>query len=80
MEGGEREREQGADADGDLHCEHAEQQVCADTRPWRYGGRRAHTSPDDGEEVNLFVDHSQIAQLECPRSGIWEPKTSGVAS
>jgi phosphosulfolactate synthase (CoM biosynthesis protein A) len=24
-----------------------------------------------GPEVNLFVDHSQIVQLECTRSGIW---------
>jgi phosphosulfolactate synthase (CoM biosynthesis protein A) len=24
-----------------------------------------------GAEVNLFVDHSQIVQLECLRSGIW---------
>jgi phosphosulfolactate synthase (CoM biosynthesis protein A) len=24
-----------------------------------------------GAEVNLFVDHSQIVQLECQRSGIW---------
>jgi phosphosulfolactate synthase (CoM biosynthesis protein A) len=24
-----------------------------------------------GPEVNLFVDHSQIVQLECMRSGIW---------
>jgi phosphosulfolactate synthase (CoM biosynthesis protein A) len=24
-----------------------------------------------GTEVNLFVDHSQIVQLECLRSGIW---------
>lgn len=24
-----------------------------------------------GPEVNLFVDHSQIVQLECLRSGIW---------
>ena len=22
-------------------------------------------------EVNLFVDHSQIVQLECLRSGLW---------
>lgn len=27
-----------------------------------------------GPEVNLFVDHSQIVQLECLRSGIWGPK------
>ena len=26
---------------------------------------------DYGPEVNLFVDHSQIVQLECLRSGIW---------
>ena len=24
-----------------------------------------------GSEVNLFVDHGQIVQLECLRSGIW---------
>jgi phosphosulfolactate synthase (CoM biosynthesis protein A) len=24
-----------------------------------------------GPEVNLFVDHSQIVQLECLRRGIW---------
>ena len=24
-----------------------------------------------GPEVNLFIDHSQIVQLECLRSGIW---------
>ena len=24
-----------------------------------------------GPSVNLFVDHSQIVQLECLRSGIW---------
>jgi phosphosulfolactate synthase (CoM biosynthesis protein A) len=27
-----------------------------------------------GAEVNLFVDHSQIVQLECLRSGIWGTK------
>lgn len=29
--------------------------------------------PDEfaGPEVNLFVDHSQIVQLECLRRGIW---------
>ncbi len=27
-----------------------------------------------GPEVNLFVDHSQIVQLECLRSGIWGTK------
>jgi phosphosulfolactate synthase (CoM biosynthesis protein A) len=26
---------------------------------------------DYGPEVNLFVDHSQIVQLECSRSGVW---------
>jgi phosphosulfolactate synthase (CoM biosynthesis protein A) len=26
-----------------------------------------------GPEVNLFVDHSQIVELECIRSGIWGP-------
>jgi hypothetical protein len=25
--------------------------------------------------VNVFVDHSQIVQLECPRSGIWGTKS-----
>ena len=24
-----------------------------------------------GPKVNLFVDHSQIVQLECLRAGIW---------
>jgi phosphosulfolactate synthase (CoM biosynthesis protein A) len=24
-----------------------------------------------GAEVNLFVDHSQVVQLECLRRGIW---------
>lgn len=24
-----------------------------------------------GPEVNLFVDHSQIMQLQCLRSGLW---------
>ncbi len=28
-----------------------------------------------GPEVNLFVDHSQIVQLECLRSGIWGAKS-----
>lgn len=28
-----------------------------------------------GPEVNLFVDHSQIVQLECFRSGIWGTKS-----
>lgn len=28
-----------------------------------------------GPEVNLFVDHSQIVQLECLRSGIWGNKS-----
>ncbi len=27
-----------------------------------------------GPEINLFVDHSQIVQLECLRSGIWGTK------
>jgi phosphosulfolactate synthase (CoM biosynthesis protein A) len=27
-----------------------------------------------GADVNLFVDHSQIVQLECLRSGIWGTK------
>lgn len=26
-----------------------------------------------GPEVNLFIDHSQIVELECLRSGIWGP-------
>jgi phosphosulfolactate synthase (CoM biosynthesis protein A) len=30
---------------------------------------------DYGPEVNLFVDHSQIVQLECLRSGIWGTKS-----
>jgi phosphosulfolactate synthase (CoM biosynthesis protein A) len=29
-----------------------------------------------GADVNLFVDHSQIAQLECLRAGIWGTKSS----
>jgi phosphosulfolactate synthase (CoM biosynthesis protein A) len=28
-----------------------------------------------GAEVNLFVDHSQIVQIECLRSGIWGTKS-----
>jgi phosphosulfolactate synthase (CoM biosynthesis protein A) len=28
-----------------------------------------------GPEVNLFVDHSQIVQLECLRAGIWGNKS-----
>ncbi len=28
-----------------------------------------------GPDVNLFVDHSQIVQLECLRSGIWGAKS-----
>jgi phosphosulfolactate synthase (CoM biosynthesis protein A) len=28
-----------------------------------------------GPEVNLFVDHSQIVQLECLRAGIWGAKS-----
>ncbi len=28
-----------------------------------------------GPEVNLFIDHSQIVQLECMRSGIWGTKS-----
>ena len=28
-----------------------------------------------GPEVNVFVDHSQIVQLECLRSGIWGNKS-----
>ncbi len=28
-----------------------------------------------GPEVNLFVDHSQVIQLECLRSGIWGTKS-----
>lgn len=28
-----------------------------------------------GPEVNLFVDHSQIVQLQCMRSGIWGTKS-----
>ena len=29
-----------------------------------------------GPEVNLFVDHSQIVQLECLQSGIWGTKST----
>jgi phosphosulfolactate synthase (CoM biosynthesis protein A) len=29
-----------------------------------------------GADVNLFVDHSQIVQLECLRAGIWGTKKS----
>jgi phosphosulfolactate synthase (CoM biosynthesis protein A) len=29
-----------------------------------------------GPSVNLFVDHSQIVQLECLRSGIWGTKST----
>jgi len=28
-----------------------------------------------GADVNLFVDHSQIVQLECLRAGIWGTKS-----
>jgi hypothetical protein len=28
-----------------------------------------------GPEVNLFVDYSQIVQLECLRSGLWGTKS-----
>ena len=28
-----------------------------------------------GPDVNLFVDHSQIVQLECLRSGLWGTKS-----
>jgi phosphosulfolactate synthase (CoM biosynthesis protein A) len=28
-----------------------------------------------GPEVNLFVDHSPIVQLECLRRGIWGTKS-----
>jgi phosphosulfolactate synthase (CoM biosynthesis protein A) len=28
-----------------------------------------------GPDVNLFVDHSQIVQLECLRAGIWGAKS-----
>jgi phosphosulfolactate synthase (CoM biosynthesis protein A) len=31
---------------------------------------------DYGPSVNLFVDHSQIVQLECLRSGIWGTKST----
>ncbi|QSR88959.1 phosphosulfolactate synthase [Methylacidiphilum caldifontis] len=31
---------------------------------------------DYGPEVNLFVDHSQIVQLECLRSGLWGTKST----
>src|SRR5439155_1765454 len=29
----------------------------------------------DGADANLFVDHSQIVQLECLRAGIWGTKS-----
>lgn len=29
-----------------------------------------------GPEINLFVDHSQIVQLQCLRSGIWGAKSA----
>jgi phosphosulfolactate synthase (CoM biosynthesis protein A) len=29
-----------------------------------------------GPAINLFVDHSQIVQLECLRSGIWGTKST----
>lgn len=29
-----------------------------------------------GPEVNLFVDHSQIVQLQCLRAGIWGTKST----
>jgi (2R)-phospho-3-sulfolactate synthase (ComA) len=29
----------------------------------------------NGAQVNLFVDHSEIVQLECLRSGIWGTKS-----
>ncbi len=29
-----------------------------------------------GPEVNLFVDHSQVVQLQCLRSGIWGTKST----
>jgi phosphosulfolactate synthase (CoM biosynthesis protein A) len=28
-----------------------------------------------GPDVNLFIDHSQIVQLECLRAGIWGTKS-----
>jgi phosphosulfolactate synthase (CoM biosynthesis protein A) len=28
-----------------------------------------------GPEVNLFVDHSQVVQLQCLRAGIWGPQS-----
>lgn len=33
-----------------------------------------------GAEVNLFVDHSQIVQVECLRAGSGEPRAAGAAS
>jgi hypothetical protein len=35
------------------------------------GGRSAWHIKNYDPEVNLFVDHSQIVQLECLRAGIW---------
>lgn len=34
---------------------------------WHCGSSGKHY----GIDVNLFVDHSQIVQLECLRAGIW---------
>ncbi len=28
-----------------------------------------------GSQMNLFVDHSQIVQVECLRSGLWGTKS-----
>ena len=28
-----------------------------------------------GADVNLFVDHSQVVQLECLRRGVWGTKS-----
>ena len=42
-------------------------------RPRLASGRDGQTPihRDDRPEVNLFVDHSQIVQLEALRRGIW---------
>ncbi len=36
----------------------------------------SHYVKSYGPDVNLFVDHSQIVQLECLRAGIWGTKST----
>jgi phosphosulfolactate synthase (CoM biosynthesis protein A) len=38
-------------------------------------GCEKNSEEDNGPEVNLFVDHSQIVQLETLRRGIWGTKS-----